>query len=880
MINKLPNTINAFTTSSKKTIQSLIREMKVDKTNLDGLISNLFNYKANSDYAAGRVQQLSILDRQIFIELFRDSSLKINQFFTAANSIGLAINSMIDIFDSEISKLEKDLSNLEIFINNYEFFSGKDDLYNCNYVEKFDNYLNDYRSEGFDFRIPDRDNTIFPIGGNGYIDEVSGTFKIGKNQISKNIINNILSYKTINNYENYITNSDSITNLFTETLQDSWNVTIKSPAILTSEISDYSKYIKYDLSKINGAKTILEIELINPINIDTISIMPNKSTGMQILQIILFKENIEGNIQQDNFSIGSNYIEALNQPVLLDNLSEITFSKILTKKVIFIFNQENYTRNKAKPITSELNSKIMTSFINKRLSEFSNKFSIMQDIVYFFFNKKNSITGISKNEKNDLDYYSNKFPSDITSYAKLIESELFSANNFDLQDNKTLLSSNMMFDLAKTMLSGLDKSNSLIDINSYVEIKPGSSQAQSFNHPGFLPIKDTNNAMDVRYQYFNYAQNYDNMAKALETLSRDEITDCYEYNISLRSIDFKETIFETGNEQADLNKACFVSKRIPTNGQVIALKAKINTQEEQSSLTINNVRNLNKPFSYELSISNSPNPTSELDWYPVAFSNFDSIESEVVNFDLTDFSYTPRFKPLLSSVLLYKDGLIVLSGEYSFNYVTNKLYLLNAVSYSPSSIYVVKYNLDTISNNPYEIDFVKNNIYKDTIKSYHTLTTEGEIFYKTNSNNSIKLSYVPYVNSEYVKDATYNPINGTIFANTTMGYSPVKIRMNDGSYAKNLTNYTQSNETQSFFSSDDILFVQSGKNIIFNKNILQPFTVYYSYIPNDLRFRFIIRKNLKDISIPAAADAVILKMKTATNEPYFSKLTKSTNTSQ
>ena len=889
MINKLPDTINAFTSSSKKTIQSLIREMKVDKTSLNSLIANLSNYKANADYAAVRVPQLSILDRQIFVELFRDSSLKINQFFTACNSVGLALNSMVDIFSSEISKVENDLTNLQLFIDNYDFFSGKDDLYNANYIEKFDDFSNDYRSEGFDFRVPDRDGVKFPLGGNGYVDKVSGVFKIGKNQITKNIINNIASCNIHSNYKNYITNTESVLGLFTETLQDSWSITIKSPAVLTSEISDYSRYIEYDTSLIKGAKTVLDMDFISPVNIDTIKFLPNLANGLQVLQVVLFTGNttssqgsVQNNATQYDSSLGKNYTCALNGPILLNDISEVTFPKCLVKKVIFIFNQSTYTRNKIKPVNSEINSKIMSNFINNRLSESRNRFSVMQDLVYHFFNRRNSIQGISSSQKNDFDHYSNKFPTDLNSYVKFIEREIFSANNFDLEDNKSLFSSNMIFDLAKTMLAGLDKTNSLIDITSYIEQKNNSNVNQSLSRPGFMPIKDTNDSLNVKYQYSSYAQGYGGITNAINTLLKDDISDSYEYNFSIKSIDFIETLnhSSSGNDQNTTNKACFVSKRIPIDGQILSLKAKVDLLNEESNLSINNILDLGKPFSYEMSISNENNPINESDWTAIAFNNSNQIDSEIVFFDLTDFSYSPRFKAKSSSVILYKDGRALNSSLYSFNYVTNKLYLTNANSYSASGMYVIRYDLDTLSTNPYELDFVAMNIYSDSTKRYYTSTAEGENFIKTNSNNSVKLSYNPYVNINYVNTAIYNKFNGTIFSQDTMGYSPVKIRLNDGSFAINLTNYTNTNEFASFFSVSNIYFIQSGKNIIFNRNITQPFTVYYDYTPNDLRFRLIMRKNLNNIISPAKADAVIIKIKTVTNDQYSAQLNKSTNTSQ
>ena len=98
-------------------------------------------YEAYKDviyFAAASIGSLTTLNKEVLVELFRDSSLRLNNLYNGANSAGLALNSMIDVLSSEIEKIHKDINDLEIFINNYEYISGKDDLYNANYIEKFD----------------------------------------------------------------------------------------------------------------------------------------------------------------------------------------------------------------------------------------------------------------------------------------------------------------------------------------------------------------------------------------------------------------------------------------------------------------------------------------------------------------------------------------------------------------------------------------------------------------------------------------------------------------------------------------------------------------------------------------------------------------------
>ena len=216
MLNYLPETINQYSSSTRASVSSLIRNMKVSKTDLPTLINKMNNNVIDRNFSAARIPAFSVISKEILIDSFRNLFLREQQLFSAANANGLVLTSMVDIFSSEIDKVQTDLDKLELFIDNYEFISGKDDLFNANYIEKFDSFINDYRSDNVTLTIPDRDNIAFGENGNAFIDSSLGVFKIGSSQDIKNIIRNIKHINIETNYDNYITTNNDFFNLFND----------------------------------------------------------------------------------------------------------------------------------------------------------------------------------------------------------------------------------------------------------------------------------------------------------------------------------------------------------------------------------------------------------------------------------------------------------------------------------------------------------------------------------------------------------------------------------------------------------------------------------------------------------------------------------------
>lgn len=863
----LPDTINTFSTSSRTTVNSLIRQMKVDKTDMQGLINKLSSFGTSSNYSSSRIAPLSRLNTEILVDTFRDSSLRMRRMFSAANAVGIILSSMIDVFFSDIKKIEDDLSKMESYLDNYEFISGKDDLFNLNHVEKFDSLTDSYIYEDSLIALSDRDGVNFPPGGNCYIDSQSGTIKIGSSLNRINLINNVESINILNNYSSNVTTSTDIQKIFNDNKSESWTVTVKSPSIINSNLESLEKYLTYDYSFLRGAQTEVEIKLSSPVEIDCIKIDPNKSNGLSLLQLVIYGSDISSN----SASVASNeFVEnkILSSPRLLDKYSEISFSRILTNKIIFIFNQANYLKNTIPPIYSEIISKGIASYISKKLVERRSAFSLYQDMVYWHFLKNSTVKGLRKSATATDDYYSNRFPQvKEQSFVDQIE-EALKQGNAAVEDIETYKQYNILADYIKSIFAGITFDKKVFESNFYVE--SSTNRSLTFNaQAGSVFVAGNSNLRDPIYLQFDEPI-YSNQSSisALGSFFSDEKVNQYEYSFSLNSID----LCISNQSDTKLQKGCFISKRIGDNNQVIAVKAKVKASDAYSIFS-NNDYDLKESMSYELSVSNSARPSTEQDWIPVVPSNISRIGSEIL-FIGSDLRANLRFKAKTGTVTLYKDGKYVNPSLYNYRPSDNSIRIIDTTLVRPENIIVASYDLDFQQYDYNQVDLLSLGKFKESIKTYIGVNGQGERFISTNSDRKIKLSYIPYVNETYSSTSRYNSTVGTIYQAQYSGYSPVKVMFSDQSYAVNITNYSPDPAGASFYQSTAPLFIQNGKEIIFDRQITTPFTVFYDYIPADLRFRVIMRNNIPNLFSASAIDEVILKMKTINYDPYYDKLRK------
>jgi hypothetical protein len=869
VLRQLPEVLETFSSQSRRTVGSLLQSIKGDKTQIAVLVENLKNFDNSVNYTPNLALSYSPMNVESVLEFFRDSGLRVNQFFSAASSISNILNSMVSIFSSEINKLEKDILFLENFIDNYQFIVGEDDLFNFNYIENFDNNINSFVNENSTINLSDRDGISFFENGNYKVDTILSKLSISNGSTFINAIDNIFEAKYTNNFSAYTTTDTDYLNLFNESKTDNWSVTVKSPFLITSSMPEVSKYITYDTSYIKGAQTVNEISFTTPIEMDFIRITPNDTNGFQLLQVILVKTNPIMSIAST--SIQDEYVDfpVLHAPLLLNKSVDVVFEKSRVKKVIFIFNQSKYIRTENTPITQETNSKILREIVNSKKKNRKNKSQTLQDIVYFYFKGAYNGNVLNKNIVKYSDYYSNRYPNyqdhaDFGFIEKMYgySDQEINAKISDITEEKNSSAiENIVHSIVQHVV---DSRSNLFNTRIYRSTRGSANDnlISTSRTDGFMPVKNDNETYSLDFQRQDPLSPGISTDDATKYLESREISNSYEYNFSLNSISFGV------NESQNQNKACFISKKIEMDGAPLGVKGVVNVVKERRDLSFTSY-DLSEAGSYELSVSWADAINSEQSWVPLMSEIDGKIDSEVLFFDKLNLAQL-RFMPQEVTIKVYKNGFLENPNLWSYSNIGN--YIQYSQNIDQNAIYVVEYEVDLVNykQNLVDIDSLSNSSF--AVRAFTSNGNPGETFLGTSSGNKVFLSYVPFIEDKF-GTAAYNSLYGTINTTENIGYSPVVVTINDGSIAINLTNYTKNSfEKGSFYNTDQYLFFQNGKELIFNKPIPNQFTVKYSYIPSSLRFRLILRNNIPGIYNGISVNNVVLKCKVKNLDPFSEKL--------
>ena len=878
MLNYLPNTITTFATKSRQTIGSLIKNVKADKAQFSELVKSVSNFQGGADYAPVSIRPLSIISAENLVDLFRDLDLRFSRYFQASNGISILANSLTDTMLTRIAKLEQDIGYLENFIDNYNFISGKDDLFNFSYIENFDNMLGSNEYDPVIVPYVDRDGTTLPsnISGGGQVDQSNCRFKIGDSIQYVNSVGLIKSTSIKTNYPQSVSSSSNPENFFDAQHSKVWSVSVKSPVILSSLPIDIEKYISYDYSYLLGAKTILEFELNRNTEMDSIKISPNLSDGLTLMQVAIESSVLSADQQASNASIpgaGFTLKKLLNSPISLSSNVDIPFPSSKVKKVIMIFNQDTYTRSEQVTSSNESTARALHEVIMQSRKSKSKDYNTFQDLVLSFFRKNTSIDEAKRNQYLYSEYYTYKYPVESSIKEGTVYSSIRETNTSkeEVDISTGMKNTSILSRMAESVvLHFLGPRFNLINNTMFTDSRsaPTHGMISSMNNSGFLPQSNVNSrdsllsgSSDAIIPGLNFANNGAILG------SQDQVNS-YQYNFSIKSIQFCKTIFSSLQEADYNNKAIFISKKIPVNGKILALKAKVNV-DKNSNIINNNLKDLKNPNSYELSFSLKENPTQENDWIPIIPYDAEKISSEVLFVNKISRTASLRFHPKSISLRVYENGILLSPNNYSVNVSNSSIFIPN---FNENNIYVSEYDFDDSNYSQNYIDVAS--LYSDTpVSTVSSGVSQGQYFVKTDSNNSVTIDQLPYIDYDQYASASYTSGMGTINSLNNNSYSPIKVRLSDGSYAVNLTNYVNGNfEKTAFYETSEILFYQNGKNIIFNKQILQPFNVIYNYINNKIRFKLIVRNNYNNLFSPGSVDNVIVKMKLNNLDSFSEKM--------
>ena len=878
MMNFLPNTIKTFSDSSQQTVGSLIKSIKADKAQVAELVKNLANFSVGADFAPSMSRSRSIIESEFFVDIFRDIQIRLDRYFTASNAISVSLSSMIEIMLSEISKTEKNVSALESYIDNYDFISGKDDLYNTSYIENFDNFFNSNTFNTNPVPFIDRGGVPFGENGNGFIDPVVSKFKIGNGIDFVNCISSIKTVDLETNCSQYISSMTNNEVLFEEKQSNVWNFSVQSPTILTSIPPSFSENIDYNYSYLVGAKVSMKINFIKEVEMDLIRINPNEYSGLQLMQVVVEAANISERLYSGNSNVpssGYQKTKILSAPIKVNSVLDINIARDKVKSITLLFNQSTYTKRVISPSSDEVAARLISEILSDLKTKKKNTHSQLQDIVLEYFRKFISIDEAKRNTYAYTDYYTYKYPIsdfDNTNFTSEKNNALY------LDQENRLTKSNHLSNMVKNIVSQtLGNRFKMFEDTLFVDSKldsRGGFMGRIANSPNNLT--KNSNALDKNLlgnqstaimpgSNFHNSGILDDKNKSMEK---------YIYSFSLKGIQFGKTIQNYSNTNLNssysTSKACFISSQIAVDGNPLAVKAKLSLEKNNESKNFSDY-DLKEPNSYELSISIKENPISENDWIPIISYDSEKINSEFLFFDSTSKTATLRFFPIEQSIKVYSNQKLVPINQYIINKFSKSIYL---DSFNAKNNYIISYTADNINYSQNYIDISALSLQNSSVSAYSS-DRNGEHFDRTGSNNSVRLINKPNIDYTKLKKASYSLRGGTINTVEYAGYNPVSVKFLDGSYAINLTNYKLGSfEKAEFYDTQETLFFHNGKNILFNKSILQPFNVIYDYLNSQLRFRLIVRNNFNNQFSSGPVENVILKLKTKNSDHMASNLLK------
>lgn len=718
---------------------------------------------------------------------------------------------------------------------------------------------------------------IFTNEQHSYVDPIQGSLKFssGLSSNAESLMSDkikSITYET--NFSNeYVSSDTGISNVLNILNSKSWSLTAKTPFIIKDSIFSNPKYSNYQ----NGvfvdpsAQIAVTIELNDFYKIGRARIFSNNFSNLLLCQVIVETQSAP---LSSNSSIKSTKTALMRETKTLKNVLDFDFDQSqLIKSITFIVAQRSYVRKKINAVQSEVNSKIISTIVKEIRNNKKAEHDSLQDYVIRFFLNDTNNAYILRNKKIYSYNYSQYYPSPLSKtnfgvvealdYNKYY-SDLDSFNKF----KNTSLLSNIIFSIVSYTLGAKLKnstSSTYIESNLIDKVK----SIKSFASAGFIPLGDSN-MVDNNMHFYDQAIGTITKQDAIDVLSATEELNQYEYNFSFGNLALYEVIENKTIQPSSVLKSIFMSKRIPLNGRPLKVKMLAEYFADAFKQNQNNPKT-----SVEYSVSISSLPKTESDWIPILPYNEDMVENELLIFN--NSSSNLRFSPLPESVLLYENGVQLDRSKYT---VLGKL--ISVTPYDQTKTYYVKYTPQNIDQQK-EIELHSKYLSTPVLVTPSYNGSNGEYF-PAGRRHRVVLKNDPFVDYSKFQNASYSSFVGTIpSSSTTSGsynyssYSPLKIIFDDGSTAINITNYILDNyKTESFYETDEILFIHSGDTIIFNKEVFSGFRVLYQYVPDSFRFRVIMR-SLDKTPQNYSVDRLIFKFSSEKRDQLMINLIKHDN---
>ena len=793
-------------------IGKILSRSRLEKQDLDAL-SNRLNAKTSIPHLSGfGVAQESIAAGSPTELQFRNANRVFEDLFQTSQAVSLINYNQQELLRSEIAALNHELNGLEKSADNLAFLLAGGRSFSYAFLEPFDNNLHQ------DFTLstmPDRANQSFSFEEIAVIEAETGVFSINSSKHKPVNYNPTILYS---NFQDLNTEINDINNLTIKGNETSWNLEVKSPSLINSTLNQFEGL--HQVNEYPGAQMVLELNLNSPAPIDTVTISPAVHSSLELTQVKVFEDSEEN-------ALGKSI---LSEAVKMDRVRAFSFQLQTVTKVQLYIRQPVYRRSVVDVLTS------LEDY--NELAEELERAALIDNVGGITPKALARIYEVLFADETDIED-----TSGLTTPTGNAPESVVAVRGGRYQTFKEGLNS------FRVILKRLQESAIIDGANTFLKTtSPQSIINEAFTRIGSAVIPSTNRVGTPIY--VTGVEDAVNITpvNAIATSSDVNFNAAldYVYSFGINSI-----ILEA---KAKGDKAVFISKPMESDGDIAEIKLKTKHAEVELQDTDHDTELIT---SVEHSVSSVSNPIEENDWVPIMPNQEEIVQGErfFVNTDNRGFFRFPA--DVGAEISIYKNGYLLQLEELdNFIFSGNRQSIIGMKlpygSYTSQDFITCDY---TPALDSTVVNFAKAGFAEQPLAFSGDINGRGEKYENTANVLYVTLNREPYINYLEVDDSSYSEEVGLA------PYQPVTIQLKDGSNAINLTNYKGNEQVVLDPSSDDIQFVHSANMLTFNRRINEPFTVFYQYLSNNVRFRTVLRSNASSLSTPQV-DYVQVKAKT------------------
>lgn len=829
----IDNYINSLSAKRRKNIAEILSATTVSKRDIESIALRLADFQRGAPLIINGESFGTYIDLGPIDSVVRELRLRMSDIYNTSNSVSLLLDSYSSVLISEIKALEDEIISIEKAIENYAFSLSDGGFFDYNFIETFsDETMKESDNAGI--AMTDRSGIDFTSEEHAIVNSASGILSLDSSLAFKAKLIGKIS-KTNFPIKDLSDSENKLKNALNNNKDDGWYESI-----------DVARPINSSLNKLSITGAQAELELIleeNSAPCSNIILAPFSNLPVEILRITLF-ESIAQSPEEGQVIVS---IENGNT-ITLDRPINVSFPMQNVAKFTIIVNNSIYTRGNSEGNQDEVTHRVVYESVMHEKREVDkvkpykkNKKALMRVFNNSISEMTKDKTKFFKSQIPQLSFEANRGP--------LTFDRIDYLHKVDKNKEKIWSFESKVGHLLRRMIHERIFSDSYQILNDrYIH------NLTNFTRQGRTTFDRA--SMSINNQEFPRIESLEpqlNVGVLSQSAFKDSNTQTYKYDIGIRNIEIGSGI--------QIYRGIFVSKPIPAPGDSTEIKIKV---DDKNYRYASSARDSNILTSIEYSISNKFLPSSEDDWTPILPSGTRKVLAERVFLNRAGHASLRFAASNQDEFIVYKNGYQL--GIDKFNILTNTNNLsirgieIPVNLFTPTDIFTVDY---TTYNDETWINFVERGLEQSVLASAHDDLGSGETFNMSGPDRVVSLSREPFID--------YKLVNELGSYSNTLGfqgsYQPITIIMSNGIIALNQTNYIGQNQNNlAMFDSTKVAYIQSGKNIIFNKDITEEFTVYYQYLPSNLRFRIVMRIN-DPIHVTPSVNTLQLKTKVKRPNP-------------